>query len=189
MGSGTIREQVPMQMLSRASSLVYGRSRLPACRPPQKFCRWVSISADAERLHKVTPWAPGRRSRSSNITRGSVFHGLRGGWDIRHFARAAPKFYAKLVLKLQRLSQRFAIVVRYDHVHGDRETVGADHKGPVRIRLAFSGGAERPLYSAEPTGRGRQRRLRRSADADLFGDSAVVCDLRALTPVRCSRGR
>ena len=74
-------------------------------------------------------------------------------------------------------------------MHRDRETIGADHKGPVWIRLAFSGSAERSLYSAEPTGRGRQRWLKRCAGADLFGDCAAGDDLLVLTPMRYSPGR
>jgi hypothetical protein len=126
-----------------------------------------------------------RRTSLSGVPLGG---GPRRRWKIRHFARAAPKLDAKFALELHRFSQRFGIVIRHDGLHGDRTLVRTDYEGPVWIRLAFPGCAERSLYSAKPTGRGRQRSLKRSVAATI-ADLAAVHEFRELTPMRCSLGR
>jgi hypothetical protein len=103
-------------------------------------------------------------------------------WNVRHFARATPELNATFALKLHRLSQRLAIEVRDDYVRGDRETVRPDYEGPVRIGLAFSGSAERSLYSAEPTRRGILRSQRGAADNDGSGVLLVRIYSESLLP-------
>jgi hypothetical protein len=199
-GSGIARSPAPRSIRrwrrtgSRTSGGTKGRRpaahmRTKGVSPPLEsfLSRIVDLSRPRKSLIERRPGAWHRCS--SHLGRWFVVPGLRGGRNIRHFARATPEFYAPLALKLHCLSQGFAIVVRYDYVHRDRETVRPDDKSPVRIRLAFSGSAERSLYSTQPTGRDRQRSLRRSAGEDLSAGWAVFCDLRVLTPMRCSPRR
>jgi hypothetical protein len=76
-------------------------------------------------------------------------------------------------LEMRNLLERFRIMIRHDGVHGERKLIRADYKRPVRIRLPFSGNAERLWHSAQPTESGRQRSLRRLSAADLFADLAA----------------